>query len=135
MHGGGTHGINYNIFTLSSVLHPHLAVIDGFEGMEGTGPVHGAPISQKVCLTSLDWLAADRIGAELMGVDVEKIGYLKFAIASGNRRPRRHQQDPDCRASGQELCQDLPTAQHLAADHLLAEADGCKLTLHLGHCS
>ena len=64
MHGGGTHGINYNIYTLSSVLHPHLAVIDGYEGMEGTGPVHGTAISQKVCLASLDWLAADRVGAE-----------------------------------------------------------------------
>jgi uncharacterized protein (DUF362 family) len=85
MHGGGTHGINYNIFTLSSVLHPHLAVIDGYEGMEGTGPVHGTAISQKVCVASLDWLAADRVGAELMGVDVNKIGYLKFAIEAGNR--------------------------------------------------
>ena len=85
MHGGGTHGINYNIFTLSSVLHPHLAVIDGYEGMEGTGPVHGTAISQKVCVASLDWLAADRVGAELMGVDVNKIGYLNFCIKEGNR--------------------------------------------------
>jgi len=29
--------------------------------MEGTGPVHGTAISQKVCLASLDWLAADRV--------------------------------------------------------------------------
>ena len=85
MHGGGSHGINYNIFTLSSVLHPHLAVIDGYEGMEGTGPVHGTAISQKVCLASLDWLAADRVGAELMGVDVNKIGYMSFCIKSGTR--------------------------------------------------
>jgi uncharacterized protein (DUF362 family) len=85
MHGGGTHGINYNIYTLSSVLHPHLAVIDGYEGMEGTGPVHGTAISQKVCLASLDWLAADRVGAELMGVDVNKIGYMSFCIKSGTR--------------------------------------------------
>ena len=85
IHGGGTHGINYNIFTMSSVLHPHLAVIDGYEGMEGTGPVHGTAISQKVCLASLDWLAADRVGAELMGVDVNKIGYLNFCIKAGNR--------------------------------------------------
>jgi len=85
MHGGGSHGINYNIYTLSSVLHPHLAVIDGYEGMEGTGPVHGTAISQKVCLASLDWLAADRVGAELMGVDVNKIGYLNFCIKSGTR--------------------------------------------------
>ena len=85
MHGGGTHGINYNIFTLSSVLHPHLAVIDGYEGMEGTGPVHGTPVHQKVCIASMDWLAADRVGMELMGADVSKIGYLTFAIAAGNR--------------------------------------------------
>jgi uncharacterized protein (DUF362 family) len=85
MHGGGSHGINYNIYTLSSVLHPHLAVIDGYEGMEGTGPVHGTAISQKVCLASLDWLAADRVGAELMGVDVNKIGYMNFCIKAGNR--------------------------------------------------
>ena len=85
MHGGGTHGINYNLFTLSSVLHPNLAVIDGYEGMEGTGPVNGTPVSQKVCIASLDWMAADRVGAELMGVDFEKIGYLSFCAKAGNR--------------------------------------------------
>lgn len=85
MHGGGTYGINYNLFTLSSMLHPHLAVIDGYEGMEGTGPVNGTPVSQKVCIASLDWLAADRVGAELMGVDFSKIGYLTYCARAGNR--------------------------------------------------
>jgi len=85
IHGGGTHGINYNIFALSPVLHPNLAVIDGYEGMEGTGPVNGTPISQKVCIASMDWLAADRVGVELMGVDFEKIGYLSFCAKAGNR--------------------------------------------------
>ena len=77
-HGGGTHGINYNLFALSAKLHPDLAVIDGYEGMEGTGPVHGTPVDQKVCIASMDWLAADRVGAELMGVDFSKIGYLNL---------------------------------------------------------
>ncbi|MGA3182196.1 MAG: DUF362 domain-containing protein [Verrucomicrobiota bacterium] len=84
-HGGGTHGINYNLFALSPILHPHLAVIDGYEGMEGTGPVHGTPVAQKVCVASLDWLAADRVAAELMGVDVSKIGYLAFCAQAGDR--------------------------------------------------
>jgi uncharacterized protein (DUF362 family) len=84
-HGGGPHGINYNLFALSPKLHPHLAVIDGFEGMEGTGPVNGTPVNHKVCLASMDWLAADRVGAELMGVDVAKIGYLTFCIQAGDR--------------------------------------------------
>jgi uncharacterized protein (DUF362 family) len=84
-HGGGTYGINYNLFTLSTRLHPDLAVIDGYEGMEGTGPVNGTPILQKVCLASMDWLAADRVGAELMGVDFSKIGYLSFCAQAGDR--------------------------------------------------
>ncbi|HEY4382225.1 MAG TPA: DUF362 domain-containing protein [Acidobacteriaceae bacterium] len=85
MHGGGTYGINYNLFTLSAKLHPDLAVIDGYEGMEGTGPVNGTPVNQKVCVASMDWLAADRVGAELMGVDFSKIGYLSYCAKAGNR--------------------------------------------------
>jgi len=85
MHGGGTHGINYNLFTLSAKLHPDLAVIDGYEGMEGTGPVNGTPVEQRVCMASMDWLAADRVGAALMGVDISKIGYLTYCIQAGDR--------------------------------------------------
>jgi uncharacterized protein (DUF362 family) len=85
MHGGGVYGINYNLFTLSAKLHPNLAVIDGYEGMEGTGPVNGTPVHQKVCLASMDWLAADRVGAELMGVDFAKIGYLSYCAKAGDR--------------------------------------------------
>jgi uncharacterized protein (DUF362 family) len=85
MHGGGTHGINYNLFALSAKLHPDLAVIDGYEGMEGTGPVNGTPISQKCCIASMDWMAADRVGVELMGVDIDKIGYLSYCIKAGDR--------------------------------------------------
>jgi uncharacterized protein (DUF362 family) len=84
-HGGGSHGINYNLFALSTKLHPDLAVIDGYQGMEGTGPVHGTPVDQKVCIASLDWLAADRVGAELMGVDFNNIGYLKYCADAGDR--------------------------------------------------
>ncbi len=85
IHGGGVYGINYNLFALSARLHPDLAVIDGYEGMEGTGPVNGTPISQKVCIASTDWLAADRVGAELMGVDFDKIGYLSYCAKAGDR--------------------------------------------------
>ncbi|HMD69798.1 MAG TPA: DUF362 domain-containing protein [Bryobacteraceae bacterium] len=84
-HGGGSHGINYNLFALSPKLHPHLAVIDGYEGMEGTGPVNGTPVNHRVCVASMDWLAADRVGAELMGVDAGKIGYLTYCIEAGDR--------------------------------------------------
>jgi uncharacterized protein (DUF362 family) len=82
-HGGGTYGINYNLYALSEKLHPHLAVIDGYQGMEGDGPEIGTPVDHKVCLASLDWLAADCVGTTLMGIDVSDIGYLTYCIRAG----------------------------------------------------
>ncbi len=78
MHGSGIHAINYNLAMLAQKVHPDLAVIDGYEGMEGNGPTLGTAINHRVCVASQDWLAADRIGIELMGIDFAKIGYLNY---------------------------------------------------------
>lgn len=77
-HGGGMYGINYNLFALAQRYHPHLAVIDGYDGMEGKGPAWGTAVDHRVCVVSPDWLAADRVGVELMGIDFAKIGYLNY---------------------------------------------------------
>jgi uncharacterized protein (DUF362 family) len=58
-------------------------VIDGFEGMEGNGPNSGTPVDHRVCVASTDWLAADRVAVELMGVDFSKIGYLNYCAQAG----------------------------------------------------
>ena len=78
VHGGGFRGINYNLYALASRLHPHVSVIDGFEGMEGEGPTRGTPVDHRVCVVSQDWLAADRVAVELMGIDFAKLGYLNY---------------------------------------------------------
>jgi len=83
VHGGGTRGIHYNLCALAPRLHPHLAVLDGFEGMEGTGPVFGTAIAHRVCVVSADWLAADTVAAELMGLGIGKIGYLTYSAQAG----------------------------------------------------
>jgi uncharacterized protein (DUF362 family) len=77
-HGGGVRGLNYNLFALSHVLHPHLAVIDGYDGMEGHGPTRGTAVEHRVCVAGTDWLAADRVAVELMGIDFAKVGYLNY---------------------------------------------------------
>jgi uncharacterized protein (DUF362 family) len=82
-HGSGIYGINYNLFALAQRLHPHLAVIDGYNGMEGNGPTRGTPVDHRVCLVSPDWLAADRVAVELMGIDFAKIGYLNYCAQGG----------------------------------------------------
>ncbi len=82
-HGGGIHGINFNLYTLSQRLHPHLAIIDGYEGMECRGPTRGTKVDHRVCVAGMDWLAADRVAVELMGIDFAKIGYLNYCAAAG----------------------------------------------------
>ncbi len=62
-------------------------MLDGFVGMEHNGPNAGTPIEHGVALASTDWLAADSVGARLMGFDFEKIGYLVFASRAGMGQP------------------------------------------------
>ena len=82
-HGGGFRGINYNMFSLASHLHPDLAVIDGFEGMEGNGPNNGTPVDHRICVAGTDWLATDRVGLALMGIDFSDVGYLNYCFNAG----------------------------------------------------
>jgi uncharacterized protein (DUF362 family) len=83
MHGSGFRGINYNLYAMSRQLHPHLAIIDGYDGMEGNGPNDGTPVDHRVCVAGLDWLSADRVGIELMGIDYSTVGYMNFCSQTG----------------------------------------------------
>lgn len=83
MHGNGFHGLQYNLYDMASKLRPDLAVIDGFVGMEGNGPVGGTPVDHRVAVASLDWVAADRVAVALMGIDLAKMGYLNYCGAAG----------------------------------------------------
>jgi uncharacterized protein (DUF362 family) len=82
-HGSGFRAINFNLFQLAQRMHPHLALIDGFEGMEGNGPIGGTPVDHRVCVAGTDWMAADRVAIELMGIDFAKVGYLNYCGQAG----------------------------------------------------
>ncbi len=75
--------INKNIAQLAGLVWPDLASIDGFEGMEGNGPIFGDPIYVGVALASNDPLAADRVSCEIMGVEASRVGYLSHCAADG----------------------------------------------------
>lgn len=84
VHGGRENqGIHFNMFKLARRVTPHLSVLDGFQAMEGDGPVQGTPVDHKIALASTDWLAADRTAAQLMGFDYAKVGYMVFAEQAG----------------------------------------------------
>ena len=75
MHAGtigefNAHAMNYNLAIVAKHIRPSwgVAVVDGFEGMEGNGPVNGDPVSMQIALASPDFLAADRVAMETMGI-------------------------------------------------------------------
>lgn len=75
--------MNYNLFLISRAYPAHLAVLDGFTGMEGRGPTAGTAVNMRLAVASSDFVAADSIGARIMGFDPEDVGYLHYAIEAG----------------------------------------------------
>ena len=75
--------LHFNLFHLAHKVWPGLAVIDGFEAMEGDGPAWGTPFEAKVALASTDPLAADTIATKIMGFDSQKILYLQAMRQGG----------------------------------------------------
>ncbi len=74
---------NLNLYRIVRQVYPHLAVIDGFEGMEGNGPEHGDPVDLRVAVASTDFVAADAVMAAVMGQDPQQVGYLTYCQAGG----------------------------------------------------
>jgi uncharacterized protein (DUF362 family) len=83
VHAGGPRWLHYNLFLLAHLMRPQLTVIDALEGMQGNGPVRGFPVEHGVALAGTDVLAVDSIGAELMNIPLENIGYLKYCADAG----------------------------------------------------
>ena len=79
----GYHGLNLNLYTLAKVIAPHLSVIDGFVGMEGSGPSSGDPVDLRVAIASTDFLAADTVATTIMGFDADEVGYLHYCKLGG----------------------------------------------------
>jgi len=75
--------INIAIADMSSVLRPHLAIIDGSVGMEGLGPSAGNPRELGVVVVSADPFAADSVACELMGTSAGETPHLAIAGQRG----------------------------------------------------
>ena len=53
--------------------------MDGLEGMEGNGPGGGTLVASRIAIASTDYVAADRVGVEAMGIDA--VGRLPAVLA------------------------------------------------------
>lgn len=76
---------HYNMLLTAQKIQPYwgVAVIDGFEGMEGKGPAWGTPVDSHIAIASTDFIAADRVGLEAMGVNPVWVGYLRYCSQFG----------------------------------------------------
>jgi uncharacterized protein (DUF362 family) len=72
-------GIERSILDIAGAVRPSYAIIDGIMGMEGNGPISGEPIASEVLVFADDPVAADTVGASLMGFDPEQIPYIREA--------------------------------------------------------
>jgi uncharacterized protein (DUF362 family) len=81
----GIRQMHYNIMLTAQRMRPFwgATVIDGFEGMEGNGPNSGLPVPSRVAIASTDYVAADRVGVEAMGINPEWVGYLGYCERTG----------------------------------------------------
>jgi uncharacterized protein (DUF362 family) len=88
MHGGdgssGGRELSYNLFLVAQMgVQPDLAIIDGVQSIEGDGPWDGTVVDHGVVLASTDFVAADRMASELMGIDPMYMKYLDWCGQAG----------------------------------------------------
>ncbi len=81
----GIRQMHYNILLTAQRMKPFwgATVIDGTEGMEGNGPSMGLPVPSRAVIASTDYVAADRVGVEAMGIDPAWVGYLGYCGQTG----------------------------------------------------
>lgn len=85
LYHGGVRQTHVDIALTAQRLQPcwGAAVLDGWEGMEGNGPGSGTLVPSRIAVASTDFVAADRVGVEVMGMNPEWVGYLGFCAQSG----------------------------------------------------
>lgn len=81
-------GIEACVTELWAALRPGLALVDGRVGMEGDGPILGAPIEHGLVLVSDDLPAIDAFAARCMGIDPRRVGHLVQVTKAGGTTSR-----------------------------------------------
>ncbi|OGR37634.1 MAG: hypothetical protein A2051_03110 [Desulfovibrionales bacterium GWA2_65_9] len=76
-------GIQACCVDITATLAPNLAIIDGVVGMEGDGPIMGAPVKAGLLVAGTNLPAVDATCCRLMGIDPERVEHLKMAARLG----------------------------------------------------
>jgi uncharacterized protein (DUF362 family) len=77
-------GIPESIVELNRLFRNTFAIVDGVVGMEGNGPIQGTPKPAGVLVMGSDLVAVDATCCRIMGIDPEKVDYLRMAANLGH---------------------------------------------------
>jgi len=72
-----------NIIHLNKSVRPHLHIVDGLIAMEGNGPSAGTPARMDTIIAGPDPYLIDMVCAEIVGMNYQKVTYLKVAEELG----------------------------------------------------
>jgi uncharacterized protein (DUF362 family) len=87
------------VVELSRHFRNTFAIVDGVVGMEGNGPIQGTPKPAGVLVMGRDLVAVDSTCCRIMGIDPEKVEYLRMAADLGHVHPGRIEQRGETIAS------------------------------------
>ena len=92
-------GIPESVVALNRQFRNTFAIVDGIVGMEGNGPIQGTPKHAGVLVMGRDLVAVDATCCRIMGIDPEKIDYLRLAADLGHVHTPRIEQRGETVAS------------------------------------
>src|SRR5262249_23156951 len=92
-------GIAQAVAELNRVFRNTFAIVDGVVGMEGNGPIQGTPKAAGVMVMGRDLVAVDATCCRIMGIDPEKVDYLRLAAPVGHVFENRIEQRGETVAS------------------------------------
>lgn len=106
-------GIGPAVAELYRIFPRSFAIVDGIVGMEGNGPVQGRARACGVLVMGGDLAAVDATACRIMGIDPDKIEYLKLAAGGGRMAEQQIEQRGETIASVRTPFELIPEFQHL----------------------
>lgn len=79
----GSPGVAFEVIDMNSAVKTGLSVIDASSAMEGDGPSGGALVDMGLIIAGTSPLAADMVGASLMGFEINEIPAIVLAHKTG----------------------------------------------------
>ena len=71
------------ITLITKLSNPKIVVIDGIYALDGHGPMYGEPVKMDLILAADNPVVADALGAEIMGIHLERAKHILVAEKEG----------------------------------------------------